>query len=70
MNSEEAERWILNLVRNTDLDAKLDSEEGVVVMGSRGVAPWQTVIERTKNLFNRTENLVHLSERKKDTNVK
>merc|ERR1712071_197486 len=33
MNQEEAERWIVDLIRNADLDAKIDSEEGCVVMG-------------------------------------
>ena len=33
MNETEAERWIVDLIRNADLDAKIDSEEGCVVMG-------------------------------------
>ena len=70
MSSEEAERWIVNLIRNANLDAKIDSQEGLVVMGSQILSPYQTVIEKTKNLFNRTQSLVHNSERRKDTNVR
>lgn len=70
MSSDEAERWIVNLIRNANLDAKIDSQEGTVVMGSQILSPYQTVIEKTKNLFNRTQSLVHNSEKRKDTNVR
>ena len=70
MAPEEAERWIVNLIRNANLDAKIDSQQGTVVMGSQILSPYQTVIEKTKNLFNRTQSLVNTSERKKDTNVR
>jgi translation initiation factor 3 subunit E len=69
MNPEEAERWIVNLIRNANLDAKIDSQEGTVIMGSQVLSPYQIIIEKTKNLFTRTQGLVHNSERKKDTNV-
>lgn len=69
MGAEEAERWIVNLIRNASLDAKIDSQKGVVVMGSQVLSPYQTVIEKTKNLFNRTQLLTHNSEKKRDTNV-
>lgn len=32
LNYEEAERWIVNLIRNSKLDAKIDSETGAVTM--------------------------------------
>ncbi|XP_026447183.1 eukaryotic translation initiation factor 3 subunit E-like [Papaver somniferum] len=32
MNFDEAERWIVNLVQNAKLDAKIDSKLGTVVM--------------------------------------
>ena len=32
LNYEEAERWIVNLVRTSKLDAKIDSKTGTVVM--------------------------------------
>jgi translation initiation factor 3 subunit E len=32
LNFEEAERWIVNLIRNSKLDAKIDSESGTVIM--------------------------------------
>ena len=69
MSPDEAERWIVNLIRNANLDAKIDSQNGTVVMGSQMLSPYETVIDKTKNLFNRTQGLAHISERKKDTNV-
>lgn len=33
MSYDEAERWIVNLVRNAKLDAKIDSKSGTVIMG-------------------------------------
>jgi len=32
LNYEEAERWIVNLIRGSKLDAKIDSETGTVIM--------------------------------------
>ena len=31
-NVEEAEIWIVNLVRNANIEAKIDSEKGVIVI--------------------------------------
>ena len=70
IGAEEAERWIVNLIRNASLDAKIDSQKGVVVMGSQVLSPYQTIIERTKNLFNRTQSLAHNSDKRRDTNVR
>lgn len=32
LNYEEAERWIVNLIRSSKLDARIDSKTGTVVM--------------------------------------
>merc|ERR1719450_295719 len=55
MTPEEAERWIVNLIRNARLDAKIDSKQGHVVMGTQAAAVHQQVIERTKGLMYRTQ---------------
>lgn len=52
---EEAERWIVNLIRNARLDAKIDSQLGHVVMGAQAVSPYQQVIEKTKGLAFRSQ---------------
>ena len=42
MDTNDAERWIVNLIRNAKLDAKIDSQLGHVVMGEskKYLSPW------------------------------
>merc|ERR1712134_176979 len=44
-NAEDAERWIVNLIRNASLDAKIDSKANHVVMGANHPSIYQSVIE-------------------------
>ncbi len=70
MNPEDAERWIVNLIRNARLDAKIDSKLGHVVMGSQNVSPYQQVIEKTKNLIYRSQALAsNIDKREQSKNV-
>merc|ERR1719378_1335284 len=64
MSEEDAERWIVNLIRNARLDAKIDSEKGHVVMGTLGTSPYQQVIEKTKNQAVRAQMLAFIVEKK------
>eukprot|EP00559_Dactyliosolen_fragilissimus_P002746 CAMPEP_0184855858 /NCGR_PEP_ID=MMETSP0580-20130426/999_1 /TAXON_ID=1118495 /ORGANISM="Dactyliosolen fragilissimus" /LENGTH=530 /DNA_ID=CAMNT_0027350501 /DNA_START=250 /DNA_END=1842 /DNA_ORIENTATION=- len=50
MDQEAAERWIVDLIRNALLDAKIDSEQGCVVMGNDTQSIHEQVMERTKDL--------------------
>jgi len=50
MDQEAAERWIVNLIRNARLDAKIDSKANTVIMGSQNPSIYQKVIEKTKGL--------------------
>merc|ERR1719167_457971 len=65
MNTDEAERWIVNLIRNAKLDAKIDSQLGHVVMGQHTVSPYEALIERTKHLSMRSQILQLNVEKKK-----
>lgn len=49
-NAEDAEKWIVNLIRNASLDAKIDSKANHVVMGANHPSVYQSVIEATENL--------------------
>ncbi|KAK0069633.1 eukaryotic translation initiation factor 3 subunit E [Biomphalaria pfeifferi] len=64
MSPDEAEKWIVNLIRNARLDAKIDSKLGHVVMGTQAVSPYQQVIEKTKNLSFRSQMLALNIEKK------
>jgi len=55
MTGDEAERWIVNLIRGARLDAKIDSKARTIVMGTQAVSPYQQVIEKTKGLAFRAQ---------------
>lgn len=50
MTEEAGERWIVNLIRNARLDAKIDSQARTVVMGTQHKSVYQDVIEKSKDL--------------------
>ncbi|KAK4464435.1 eIF3 subunit 6 N terminal domain-containing protein [Cladorrhinum samala] len=55
LDADAAEKWIVNLIRDTRLDAKIDYQEGTVVMNHPPSSVYQQVIERTKGGFFRTQ---------------
>ncbi|CAN1319477.1 Eukaryotic translation initiation factor 3 subunit E [Linum perenne] len=57
LNYEEAERWIVNLIRNSKLDAKLDTETGTVVMEPNHPNVYEQLIDHTTSLSLRTYKL-------------
>lgn len=50
MTQEDAELWIVELIRNARLHAKIDGENGNIIMGSDPVMPYQQIIQKTQNL--------------------
>ncbi len=64
MTTDDAERWIVNLIRNARLDAKLDSKLGHVVMGVHAVSPYQQIIGKTEFLSMRSQILANSVARK------
>lgn len=57
MSIEEAERWIVKLIRDAHFDAKIDSKNGHVIMGTQAVSQYHQLIEKTKAMRLRTEML-------------
>ncbi|KAI5361185.1 putative proteasome component (PCI) domain, eukaryotic translation initiation factor 3 subunit E [Septoria linicola] len=55
LGQEEGEKWIVNLIRDTRVDAKIDYKAGTVIMNHPPVSVYQQVIERTKGGFFRTQ---------------
>ncbi|KAF1808463.1 eukaryotic translation initiation factor 3, subunit 6 [Eremomyces bilateralis CBS 781.70] len=55
LSQDEGEKWIVNLIRDTRVDAKIDFREGTVVMNHPPQSVYQQVIERTKGGFFRTQ---------------
>ncbi|KAF2813951.1 eukaryotic translation initiation factor 3, subunit 6 [Mytilinidion resinicola] len=55
LTQDEGEKWIVNLIRDTRVDAKIDYQAGTVVMNHPPQSVYQQVIERTKGGFFRTQ---------------
>lgn len=55
LNPDDGEKWIVNLIRDTRLDAKIDSQDGTVIMNHPPNNVYQQVIEKTKGGFFRTQ---------------
>ncbi|KAI4155227.1 MAG: hypothetical protein LQ340_001137 [Diploschistes diacapsis] len=55
LDQDEGEKWIVNLIRDTRVDAKIDYKDGTVVMNHPPQSVYQQVIERTKGGFFRTQ---------------
>lgn len=70
MTPLEAERWIINLVRNVQLDAKIDSKLDHVVMDNKAVLPYQQVIKNTKSLSFKSQMLAVKIEKKLNQNCR
>lgn len=60
MDEEAAEKWIVNLIRNARLNAKIDSQAGTVVMGMQFPSAYEQVMEKAKGLSQRTFMLANL----------
>ena len=59
LDQDEGEKWIVNLIRDTRVDAKIDYKDGTVVMNHPPQSVYQQVIERTKGIQFRTVVLSH-----------
>jgi translation initiation factor 3 subunit E len=52
----EAERWIVNLIRNYRIEgAKIDSQSGQVVMSAKPIGIHERVMENTKRMTLRSQ---------------
>ena len=54
MEQDEAERWVVNLIRNERLNAKIDASAGTVVMGSSTPSVYEQILDKTKQLSARS----------------
>ncbi|SBT71599.1 eukaryotic translation initiation factor 3 subunit E, putative [Plasmodium malariae] len=60
---DDAERWIVNLIRNAKLDAKIDSEKNCIEVSTTLPNLYQQVIDKTQNLTMRSNFLVQILNR-------
>jgi len=67
MTPREAELWIVKLIQNAKLDARIDAERSMVVMSKVPPSVYHQVIEKTKNLsFRSTMLLSNLEKRENE----
>merc|ERR1719359_1318213 len=67
MTPEEAELWIVKLIQDAKLDARIDSENSRVVMCKAPPSVYHQVIEKTRNLSFRSMMMVsNLDKRERD----
>jgi translation initiation factor 3 subunit E len=59
VSKEEAEIWIVNLIRNTNADAKVDPEQGLIYLQSTQQGVYEQVFNKTKDLVPRTNILIN-----------
>ncbi|KAJ2612374.1 eukaryotic translation initiation factor 3 subunit E [Coemansia sp. RSA 1365] len=55
MKQEEGEKWIVKLIRDTRMDAKVDFKENTIIMNPSYNPVYQQVIERTRALVFRSQ---------------
>jgi len=65
LEKSSGEKWIVNLIRNARLDAKIDAQSNTVVMGTPQQSVYQQVIERTKAVGFRSSMLIASLEKRK-----
>jgi len=58
MTQEDAELWIVELIRNARLQAKIDGENGNIIMGSDPIMPHAQILSKTSNLSMATQMLI------------
>lgn len=66
LSQEEGEKWIVNLVRDSRADAKIDFQSGIVSMNLTSTHPpiYQTIIEQTRGFTFRTAAMGQAIDRK------
>ncbi|GAA98012.1 uncharacterized protein L969DRAFT_46793 [Mixia osmundae IAM 14324] len=57
LSSDEGEKWIVTLIRDARLDAKIDFKEGAVYMNKQYTTASQAVIDKTKSFLDRSARL-------------
>lgn len=64
MEQEQAEAWIVNMIRNARLDAKIDSQANRILMGIKTPTVYQQVIDKTVGMSFRSQVLISNLERR------
>jgi translation initiation factor 3 subunit E len=66
LSREEGEKWIANLIKETKMDAKIDESEGTVILNHPQNSVYQQVIEKTKGLSFKANQILATALQKQD----
>ncbi|VVT58616.1 uncharacterized protein SAPINGB_P006298 [Magnusiomyces paraingens] len=58
LSPEQGEKWIANLIKDTKMDAKINESDGTVIMNHPVTSVYQQVIEKTKGLTFRSNQIL------------
>ncbi len=67
LTREEGEKWIASLIKETRMDAKIDESEGTVIMNHPSTSVYQQVIEKTKGLSFKANQILATALQKQDS---
>lgn len=59
MEDQDTEKWVVNLIRNARLNAKIDSKAGTVVMQTQTLSAHEQLLEKARGLSLRTFGLAN-----------
>lgn len=59
MDNEATEKWIVNLIRNARLNARIDSKAGTVVIQTQTLSAYEQLLEKARGLSLRTFGLAN-----------
>jgi len=63
MDVESAEKWMVNLIRNAQLDSKIDSAANRVVMSVQYPSAYQGIVDKTKGLAFKSQAMANSMEK-------
>lgn len=69
LTPEQGEKWIANLIKDTKMDAKINESDGTVIMNHPVTSVYQQVIENTKGLTFRSNQILVQAINKHDSVV-
>lgn len=69
LSPEQGEKWIANLIKDTKMDAKINEFDGTVIMNHPVTSVYQQVIEKTKGLTFRSNQILTQAIHKHDSVV-
>lgn len=67
LDPEQGEKWIANLIKDTKMDAKINESDGTVIMNHHITSVYQQVIEKTRGLTFRSNQILNQALNKNDS---